>query len=55
MAFVLVNIQIINVDAFGDISLKISIKHKATLPVAVMVYARCIVTIVGDAELQETL
>ncbi|CAH1980456.1 unnamed protein product [Acanthoscelides obtectus] len=32
-----------------------STKYKATPSVAVMVYVRCIVAIVGDAEVQETL
>ncbi|CAH1982902.1 unnamed protein product [Acanthoscelides obtectus] len=46
MTFVLVNIQI---------SFKMNIKYKATLSVVVIVYFRCIVTIVGVAKVQETL
>ncbi|CAH1963684.1 unnamed protein product [Acanthoscelides obtectus] len=53
MAFVLVNIQIINADAFGDIALKMSLKYKTTLSVAVRIYVRCIVCIAGDAEVRE--
>ncbi|CAH1959615.1 unnamed protein product [Acanthoscelides obtectus] len=32
-----------------------SIKYKTTLSVPEMVYVKCIVTIVGDAEVQATL